>query len=139
MIKIIENDISIDAYLDLRKTVGWKEVPREQAERAIAGSLLTLRAVDEEGRDLGMGRLVGDGAYICYIQDLVVRPDAQGLGVGSALIRHLTAYAESLKIPGTTMMLCLMCAKGREPFYLKHDFIARPTEQLGPGMIRYLK
>jgi hypothetical protein len=37
------------------------------------------------------------------------------------------------------MMLDLMCAKGREPFYEKHGFIARPTKDLGPGMIQYLE
>lgn len=36
------------------------------------------------------------------------------------------------------MMLCLMCAKGREQFYEKHNFIARPTDALGPGMIQYI-
>lgn len=36
------------------------------------------------------------------------------------------------------MMLCLMCAKGREQFYEKHNFIARPTDALGPGMIQYV-
>ena len=36
------------------------------------------------------------------------------------------------------LLLDLMCAKGREPFYEKHGFIARPTKDLGPGMIQYL-
>ena len=103
------------------------------------GSLFTICAKDEDGTLLGMGRLVGDGAYICYIQDLIVVPEAQGRGVGSMMIKRLSEYAESLKLPGTTMMLCLMCAKGREPFYEKHGFLARPTETLGPGMIRYLE
>ena len=31
------------------------------------------------------------------------------------------------------MMLDLMCAKGREEFYKLHGFIARPTDNLGPG------
>jgi hypothetical protein len=31
-----------------------------------------------------------------------------------------------------------MCAKGREEFYLKHGFMARPTDALGPGMITYI-
>ena len=30
-------------------------------------------------------------------------------------------------------------AKGREKFYKKHGFIARPTESLGPGMIQYIE
>ena len=30
-------------------------------------------------------------------------------------------------------------AKGREKFYKKHGFIARPTESVGPGMIQYIE
>jgi len=98
-----------------------------------------VKAVDENGYILGMGRIVGDGAVICYIQDLVVIPEAQGKGVGSMIINALIDYVKSIKDEGSTMMLCLMCAKGREPFYEKHSFIARPTEALGPGMIQYLR
>ena len=86
-----------------------------------------------------MGRLVGDGAVICYVQDLVVRPEAQAAGVGGQILEMLIAYAESLRLEGTELMLDLMCAKGREEFYKNHGFLARPTENLGPGMIQYLK
>jgi GNAT superfamily N-acetyltransferase len=85
-----------------------------------------------------MGRIVGDGAVICYIQDLIVIPEVQGQHIGSQIIERLKEYVENLRADGTTMMLCLMCAKGREKFYLKHGFTARPTDNLGPGMITYL-
>ena len=85
-----------------------------------------------------MGRMVGDGAVICYIQDLVVHPSYQKLGVGEALMKQLIEHAESLRLPDTELMLCLMCAKGRESFYTRYGFIPRPTDGLGPGMIRYL-
>ena len=83
--------------------------------------------------------MVGDGAVICYIQDLVVHPSYQKLGVGQALMERLVRHADEIKLQGTELMLCLMCAKGREGFYEKYGFIARPTENLGPGMIMYLK
>ncbi len=139
MVTIKENILTVEDYLSLRAAVGWKTLPYEQAERTLKNSLYNVCALSEDGTKLGMGRLVGDATYICYIQDLIVIPEAQTQGVGSQLITALTNYAESLRIPNTTMMLCLMCAKGREPFYLKHNFIARPTETLGPGMIRYLQ
>ena len=88
---------------------------------------------------VGMGRIVGDGAVICYIQDLIVIPEYQHKGVGSLVIKALIKYVESLQETGSQMMLCLMCAKGRESFYEKHGFIARPTSNLGPGMIQYLE
>lgn len=138
-ISIIENEITIDEYLDLRTKVGWKELSKNQAEQAIAKSLYFVKAVDSNGNTVGMGRIVGDGAVICYIQDLVVLPSTQGQGVGSMIISKLIEYVDKLREENTTMMLCLMCAKGREPFYLKHGFTARPTDNLGPGMIQYLK
>ena len=85
-----------------------------------------------------MGRIVGDGAVICYIQDLIVVPGVQGKGVGTLIINRLKKYVEEIKEDDTTMMLCLMCAKGREKFYISNGFTARPTENLGPGMIMYM-
>ena len=55
-----------------------------------------------------------------------------------SLIDKLIEYVNGLIIPDSRMMLCLMCAKGREEFYTKHGFIARPTSELGPGMIQYI-
>ena len=138
-IVLVENNISIQEYLELRARVGWRRLSDEQARKAIDKSLYFVKAVDAEGKVVGMGRIVGDGAVICYIQDLVVDPDTQGRGVGSVIIEKLIGYANSLREDNTTMMLCLMCAKGREPFYLKHGFNIRPNDCLGPGMIQYLQ
>ena len=138
MITLVENSISIDEYLYLREQVGWAQLTDKQAQLALENCLYNIKAVDEKGYILGMGRIVGDGAVICYIQDLVVIPEAQGKGVGSIIIDALINYVKEIKDEGSTMMLCLMCAKGREPFYEKHNFISRPTDKLGPGMIQYL-
>lgn len=137
MIIFKENELDVDTYLELRKSVKWKKLSREQAEKALENSLYTVCACEFD-RPVGMGRIVGDGAVICYIQDLVVRPDAQASGIGGQIVEMLIEYVEGLRIEGTEMMLDLMCAKGREMFYQNHGFIARPTENLGPGMIQYL-
>lgn len=133
-----ENNLTVEQYLYLRQLVRWKPLSTEQAQRALDNSLYVVTAY-HNGELVGMGRLVGDGAVICYIQDLIVVPNIQAHGIGSMLMDRLIAYAASLGIPGTTMMLDLMCAKGRESFYLKHGFVARPTDELGPGMIQYLQ
>lgn len=51
---------------------------------------------------------MGDGAVICYVQDLVIPPQAQGYGIGSLVLSRLTQYVESLRLPGTEMMFDLM-------------------------------
>ena len=138
MIEIVENKVDVETYLDIRASVHWKVLRKEQAEKALNNSLYTVMAV-ENGKTIGMGRIVGDGAVICYIQDFVVRPEYQGTSIGRKMMERLIAHVEELRMDRSEMMLCLMCAKGRERFYEKFGFIGRPTENLGPGMIQYLK
>lgn len=132
-----DNELDLNTYLYLRNSVAWKPLTDEQARRAIAGSLLTVTAYDK-GKPIGMGRIVGDGAVICYIQDLIVIPEYQGQGVGQIIIESLIDYIKEIQLPGTQIMLDLMCAKGREDFYKKYGFVSRPTDNLGPGMIQYI-
>lgn len=138
MIIFKENTLDIQTYLELRASVGWKQLLPEQAEMALRRSLFTVCAYDGE-RPVGMGRIVGDGVVIDYIQDLVVRPDVQSQGIGRQIIERLIRYVRETKMEDSEIMLCLMCAKGREEFYRKFDFIARPTQMLGPGMIQYIR
>ena len=137
MVQYVEDQLDIDTYLELRKAVGFRPLTRDQARKALNNSLYILTAF-QNGRAVGMGRVVGDGAVICYVQDLIIRPEVQGQGIGGTILQNLKDFVMRLGYPGTTMMLCLMCAKGREEFYKKYGFIARPTEDLGPGMITYL-
>jgi GNAT superfamily N-acetyltransferase len=138
MITLKENNIDTITYLKLREAVCWKKLSNKQAEMALKGSLYTICAYDGD-TPIGMGRIVGDGVVIDYIQDLIVIPEYQKSGIGRIIIEKLIEYVKCSKIDGTEIMLCLMCAKGRESFYEKFNFIARPTDNLGPGMIQYIK
>jgi GNAT superfamily N-acetyltransferase len=124
-------------YLGLRKKVGWIELNPVQAQRALDNSMKIITVYDDD-KPIGMGRVVGDMSVISYIQDLIIIPEYQSKHIGSMLIEHIIAYVKGITQEGTRMMLCLMCAKGREIFYEKHGFIARPTPELGPGMIQYI-
>ena len=132
-----DNVLDTKTYINLRDKVGWKPLTKEQAHKAIENSLLTIVAYDGE-LPVGMARIVGDGAVICYIQDLIVIPEYQGKGEGQMLIESLIDFAKEIQLPNTQIMLDLMCAVGRESFYKKYGFIARPTDKLGPGMVQYI-
>lgn len=137
MVQLVEDRLDIDTYLRLRKQVGFHPLSRDQARKALDNSLYTLVAY-QGNKAVGMGRIVGDGAVICYVQDLIILPEVQGQGIGGLILETLKTFVINTGVPGTMMMFDLMCAKGRERFYKKHGFIARPTETLGPGMIQYL-
>ena len=136
-IEIQENILDVDTYLKLRDAVNWRKLTKRQAEMAVNNCLYSVVAyLDDE--PVGMGRVVGDGAVICYIQDLIVVPNMHGKGIGTKIIIELIDYVKSITEEGSTMMLDLMSAVGRDTFYEKFGFISRPNSKLGPGMIQYI-
>lgn len=137
MIQLVEDKLDVDTYLGLRKKVNFHPLTRDQAKKALDNSLYTLVAF-RDGEAVGMGRIVGDGAVIFYVQDLIILPGVQGQGIGGLILETLKTYVINTGLPGTMVMFDLMCARGRERFYQKHGFISRPTDTLGPGMIQYL-
>ena len=91
-----DNELDVKTYLELRTAVSWRSLTKEQAAAAIKGSLLTVVAYDGD-KPIGMGRIVGDGAVICYIQDLIVIPEYQGQGIGQMIIESLINYVEEIQ------------------------------------------
>ena len=74
--------------LSLYSAVGWTAYTDhpDALKRGFENSLLTLAAYEGD-RLLGLIRTVGDGETIVFIQDLLVFPEHQRKGVGSALMR----------------------------------------------------
>ena len=79
----------------LYTAVGWSTYATRPVmlDRAIAGSSLVVTA-RRDGILVGLARAVSDDATICYLQDVLVAPDAQRRGIGRLLITHvLDRYA----------------------------------------------
>ena len=76
--------------IPLYESVGWTaytEAP-ETLRRGFEKSLLTLAAY-EDGKLIGLIRCVGDGETIVYVQDILVYPEYQRQGIGTALLREV--------------------------------------------------
>ena len=77
-----------DEILSLYSSVGWTAYTKDPTalRQGYERSLLVLAAY--EGNDLlGIVRAVGDGHTVVFIQDILVFPDRQRQGVGTALLR----------------------------------------------------
>lgn len=137
---IVYNEIKpfTDDYMALRKKVGFFDLSVDQAHKSLNNALRVICAYDGE-RLAGMGRLIGDGALICYIQDVMVDPEYQGRGIGKKIVKMLIDSAEEMVLPGTRMYLGLMSVKGTEEFYERLGFIKRPNDRFGSGLTLVLK
>lgn len=74
----------------LYESVGWMNYTArpEMLKKAFKNSLAVLGAYEED-RLIGIIRAVGDGASIVFIQDLLVLPEYQRKGIGSALLKKV--------------------------------------------------
>lgn len=76
--------------LHLYASVGWTAYTDqpEVLRKGYENSLLTLAAYEGE-QLLGIIRAVGDGHTIVFVQDMLVAPEYQRKGIGTALLRAI--------------------------------------------------
>ena len=74
--------------LHLYTSVGWTAYTDDPAslKAGFENSLLTLGAYEDDML-VGVIRAIGDSQTIVYIQDILVLPDYQRHGIGTALVR----------------------------------------------------
>lgn len=85
-----------EEILALYRQVGWTNYTDrpDMLKRAFANSLKILGAYEDQ-RLLGLVRVVGDGHSVILIQDLLVLPEYQRQGIGTALVKRiLKEYAQ---------------------------------------------
>ena len=86
--------------LPLYKAVGWSNyyAHPEMVAGAYQNSLCTLAAYEDD-RLVGLIRCVGDGYSILFIQDILVYPEHQHKGIGTALMKAvLEKYPHTYQI-----------------------------------------
>lgn len=120
---------TLEEYRALCAAVGWEEVINfEAAPLSLSRSLFGVTVLDyTPGREqaVGMGRIVGDGAIYFYIQDIVVRPEYQGQGIGRLIVEKLMAWLRS-HAPDRSFV-GLFASEGRDSFYAHFGFLRHPA------------
>ena len=129
--------ISPEEYLELRKLVGWRLFPLEEAKKCVENAYMVLCMRDDE-KAIGVVRLSWDGGYVAFLSDVIVIPEYQGQGIGKKLVEAVIKRIKDDMKPGYIVNLNLNSAKGKEPFYAKLGFVERPNEDAGAGMNQWL-
>ena len=123
-------------WMALRESVGWASFPEDIVLKSLDATPFCVCAFD--GDDLiGMGRVLGDGVFTFYIGNVMVRPEYQGEGVGSAIMDKIMEHVDECAVPGA--IASLLSIKGKEDFYTRFGFSSRPDETRGAGMSKHYK
>lgn len=133
-----KDTLTVDSYNNLRKSAGWTEVEPRQAQTGINNSAYLIAAYDGD-QCVGCLRVVSDGGYTAIIVDVLVLPEYQKSGIGKKMMVRAIAFLGKPLEKGQMVMVNLMAAQGKEPFYDKFGFEARPNQKSGAGMVMYLR
>jgi GNAT superfamily N-acetyltransferase len=117
--------IPVARYQELRAAVGWGPAPG--GERALASALgRTWNVVARDGGDIvGIGRLLDDGAVYATIWDMIVAPERQRAGIGTAILERLMGRASARTI------VALVATAGGRPLYERHGFASESRGSVG--------
>ncbi|WFR59577.1 GNAT family N-acetyltransferase [Anaerocolumna sp. AGMB13025] len=129
-----ENTVTAEELCLLQAAVGFGQANIEQADKAIKNSLFCVSAM-VNGKIAGMGRIIGDGARIFYLQDVFIAPDYQRMGIGTEIVTRMMKFIKNNSFEHAHTAVGLMAAKGKEDFYMKLGFRVRPNDHEGHGMI----
>jgi GNAT superfamily N-acetyltransferase len=130
----LEETMDPVAFNYLRKKVGWEEHEIEDIRTALKNTLYSVVSRNEKGELIGMARIIGDAGMYYYIQDVIVIPEYQNMGIGKELMERIMGYIDRNK--KKALFIGLMAAKGKEGFYKRYGFAERPAENYGAGMCK---
>lgn len=136
MIQYISKTPSPEEFNFLTDSVGWGTRDTNIVKEALANTLYSL-CVYDNNKLIGYGRIIGDKTIFLYIHDVMVLPEYQNQHIGTQIMQYLLARVETYKLVNPNIRTYLGASKGKEKFYEKFGFIARPNENLGSGMILY--
>jgi GNAT superfamily N-acetyltransferase len=137
-VEVKSNILTEESFIMLYASVGWEPPCREQISIALRNSLATFTAL-ENGKPVGMVRLIGDGGMSFYLKDFAVHPDHQAKGAGKMLLQAVEEFIRESIAPGWAVSLELISTKEALPFYRRMGFEERPCEWDGPGMMKMLR
>jgi len=112
---VYSNELSVEDYCRLRKSVDFYDIPKEHVERALDKSdFITAAIVDNI--TVGMARIIEDGTQM-LVMDVVVDPEYQGNGIGRGLMEQIRNYIENTDYD--RMIVNLITDETKTAFYGK--------------------
>ena len=116
MIYKYNESISPEAMADLRESVGWNRMEKEYGNPLMT-SFFHIAVYDED-QLVGYVDSVSNGVTDAYIQDLIVRPDYQGKGIGTDLMKKMIASLKEKHI----YIISVIFEERLKPFYDRFGF-----------------
>lgn len=127
----LQDFVSVEDFQRLHIMLGWKILDSNMVEKSLKNSMFVVSAI-ENGKVIGMARIVGDEYTHGLLCDVMVLPLYQGQGIGKAMVLQLLGRLQSYVNENCDeFLLELLPTKGNEEFYIKCGFKHKPENMEG--------
>ena len=109
--------VPVSQVADLRQSVGWNRMESSYSDPRMA-TYFRLACYDGE-KLVGYVDTVSNNVTDAYIQDLMVRPDYQGRGIGTELMNRVIAKLKADRI----YAISVLYEERLHPFYQRFGFV----------------
>lgn len=121
---IVNEHVPVELLASLRESVGWTGMKKELSDPRIT-SFYHIAAYEEDEL-VGFVDCVSNGVTDAYIQDLIVRPEYQGKGIGTELMNKMIEYLKANKI----YMISVIFEESLKSFYERFGFYTMLSGQM---------
>lgn len=122
---------SPEDYCRLRSVAGLSPKSLDQARIGLPRTFHAV-VVRHDGRAIGMGRVIGDGALFLQIVDIAVEPAHQGRGLGKRIMQGLMSHIRGACPPGT--YVSLLADGEAKNLYRQFGFVETAPASIGMAL-----
>ena len=126
-VELVERFPGVDDYRRMRVLTGLSEKSEAASIRSLPNTTYGVSLL-RDGKVVGMGRIVGDGACFHFVVDIAVDPELQGLGLGKRIMDALDAWLRANALP--TAHVSLFADGDAKHLYEKYGF-AQSAKSVG--------
>jgi GNAT superfamily N-acetyltransferase len=90
--------VEVAEVLALFAHAAWtKQRTRAQVQRMLRGTDVLVLA-RRRGRPMGFARMITDGVFRAFVEDVIVAPEGRGQGIGTRMLRRLERAARRMGV-----------------------------------------
>lgn len=127
---IYKSSITAEEVNELRRAASFRQIDEAQINAGLRGSALVVCAC-QNGRTLGMARLIWDGGMTALITDLLVLPEHQNCGIEAELISRILDFLRKQLRPGFGIQVDVRAWGNQESLYQELGFEVSTPERRG--------
>lgn len=123
-IRVTFNEITVNEWIQMRKEVSFPIFEEKIAQKALEGSLGVI-GIKVNSHHIGMVRILGDGAYSFFLNDVIIIPSYQKKGLGKRLINEAYEFIRNNYCKESLFSISIFANPSAEKFYENVGFSIR--------------